>query len=141
MIDVSNDDGITILAQYLHYALKSAGDANIQVMTLAAKAMGHLSKGTSTITTECVEFEMKNALEWMQGDRQRYAASLILKELALNSPVLFYSHVPTFLDVIWTALRDSKSNYRECAAETLGACLQLISERESRFRFFFLFFD
>lgn len=122
------------MSQYLDLTLKG-GDQS-QVLVLAAKALGHLAKGNSNIVTECIEFELKNALDWLQGDRHRYAASLILKELALNAPVLFYSHVSTFIDVIWVTLRDLKPSIRECAVEALGACLQLISERDSRLKGF-----
>lgn len=46
-------------------------------------------------------------------DRNRYeprrqAAVLVLKELAQNSPTLFYVHVSTFVELIWVALRDPK---------------------------------
>lgn len=61
---------------------------------------------------ECVEFEVKRSLEWLQ-ERERYeprrhAAVLVLKELAQNSPTLFYVHVSSFVDLIWVALRDPK---------------------------------
>jgi len=45
------------------------------------------------------------------GDRQearRHASVLVLKELAINAPTLFYSYVQQFFDSIWGALRDTK---------------------------------
>ena len=36
---------------------------------------------------------------------------LVLKELAYNSPTLFYVHVSTFVDIVWVALRDQKVFY------------------------------
>ncbi len=97
--------------------------------------LGHLSRDNSTITAGLVEFEIKSALEWLQGERQenkRHAACLVLSQLAKNTPTLFYSYVPTFVDLIWAALRDPKPVIRECAVEALGACLELISKRENR---------
>jgi serine/threonine-protein kinase mTOR len=53
----------------------------------------------------------KKKLKIVQGDRnenRRYAAVLVLKELALNSSTLIYSYVPQILDLIWIPLRDPK---------------------------------
>jgi FKBP12-rapamycin complex-associated protein len=78
---------------------------------------------------------MKSALEWLQGERneiKRHAACLVLFQLAKNTPTLFYSYVPTFAELIWVALRDTKPTIRESAVVALGACLALISKREAR---------
>jgi hypothetical protein len=51
-----------------------------------------------------VEFEVKRALEWLQDathQSRRYAAVLVLKELAENAPTLFYVHVSSFFDLVW----------------------------------------
>ena len=43
-----------------------------------------------------VDMEMKRALEWLTGfknEATRYAAILIIYELATNAPALFYIHV------------------------------------------------
>ena len=50
--------------------------------------IGHLalSGSNSSHTQEFVEFEVKRALEWLQGDRneaKRYSAVLVLKNYAL----------------------------------------------------------
>ena len=48
------------------------------------------------------------------GDRQearRHASVLVLKELAVNAPTLFYSYVQQFFDSIWGALRDPKVRF------------------------------
>ncbi len=57
-------------------------------MKIAAQAIGHMSRITSTITLDCVEFDLQRAFEWLQGERhegKRHAACLILMELAGNS--------------------------------------------------------
>ena len=79
-----------------------------------------------------MEFEVKRALEWLSSDRhesRRHAAVLVLRELAKNSPTLFYAYVPQVLELIWTALRDPKVTIRESAAECLSSCLEIISHR------------
>lgn len=134
LISLAYDDATSIIANYYRFGFKSNDP---QVMGWASKALGHLSLINSNITAECVEFDMQRALEWLQGERQeakRHAACLVLRELATNAPTLFYGYVAPFVEFIWVALRDPKPVIRECAVEALGACLKLISQRESRFR-------
>eukprot|EP01117_Protostelium_nocturnum_P014316 TRINITY_DN5444_c0_g1_i3.p1 TRINITY_DN5444_c0_g1~~TRINITY_DN5444_c0_g1_i3.p1 ORF type:complete len:2209 (+),score=787.54 TRINITY_DN5444_c0_g1_i3:161-6787(+) len=135
LIDVAYDNYTSILSNYYRMGLRSNDQA---VMTWAAKAIGSMSCIGSTITAECVAFDMRGALEWLQvAERQetkRHAACLILRELALKSPTLFYGYVSSFVDLVWVALRDPKPAIRECAVEALEAALELISERENRFR-------
>jgi FKBP12-rapamycin complex-associated protein len=72
-----------------------------------------------------------------QGDRseqRRYAAVLVLKEVAENAPTSFNVHVGAFLDRIWVALRDPKVLVREAAIEALRGCLSLIAKRTSKQR-------
>ena len=84
-----------------------------------------------------MESEVKSALEWLQSDRvesRRFAAVLIVRELAKNSPTLLYAFVPQILDCVWVALRDSKVLIRETAAEAVGACFEIISPRDALLR-------
>ncbi|KAG5519204.1 hypothetical protein PMAC_002292 [Pneumocystis sp. 'macacae'] len=106
-----------------------------QTMVLASKALGRLAVPGGTLTSEFVDFEVKRAIEWLQGDRyenRRLAAVLVLRELALNSPTLIYSYISQIFDLIWVALRDSKVMIRNSAADTLSACLEIIYQRESQ---------
>jgi FKBP12-rapamycin complex-associated protein len=52
-------------------------------------------------------------------EARRYAAVLILRELARNAPTVFNVHVPAFIDAIWPALRDSSLTIREAAVRVL----------------------
>eukprot|EP01132_Coremiostelium_polycephalum_P005602 gene5602-6970_t len=137
LIDVDYDENatkITRLANYLRIGLSSNDHT---VMQMASKALGRLARSSGTLTAECVEFEVTRALEWLSGERfeaRRHAAVLVLKELAQNSPTLFYVHAGSFVDSIWVALKDTKVAIREGAVEALRACLELIAERESRLR-------
>jgi hypothetical protein len=73
-------------------------------------ALGHLARAGGALTVDIVQFQVKEALEWLDqedgSERRRLAAVLVLKELARNTPTLFNAYVDGFLDNIWTALRD-----------------------------------
>lgn len=69
------------------------------------------------------------------GDRNesgRYAAVLIIKEMARNVPNLFHAFVGRVFERIWVALRDTRVLVREGAAEAMGACLGIVSSREKQ---------
>ena len=99
--------------------------------------MGHLATPGGALTAELVESEVKSALEWLTSERQesrRFAAVLVVRELAKNTPTLLYAFVPQILECIWVALRDPKVLIRETAAEAVGACLEIISARDATLR-------
>lgn len=115
------------------------------VTELAARALGKLALPGGPLTLDFVEFEVKRALEWLSGtliynrvgdrnEQRRYAAVLVLKELANNSSTLLYSFVSQILDLIWIPLRDQKVSIREGAAEGLAACLKLVSIRQNQIK-------
>lgn len=85
-----------------------------------------------------MDSELKRALDWLgQFERyepRRYAAVLVLKELAINAPTLFNVHIINFIDVIWVALNDTSLMIREAAVEALRACLDVIINREPSLR-------
>lgn len=125
---------MTRFANYLHYLLPGT---DVQVMVLAAKALGRLAIPGGTRTAEFVEFEIKRSLEWLQGDRiesRRHAAALLIAELGYNAPTLVYTYIPQIFEAIWVVLRDQKVTIREASAEALNACLILILQRDSSLR-------
>ncbi|KAF2748222.1 hypothetical protein M011DRAFT_467267 [Sporormia fimetaria CBS 119925] len=106
-------------------------------MIPAAMALGRLAKPGGTLTAELVDAEVKSALEWLQLDRtdtRRFAAVLILRELAKNSPTLMYQWIAQIFDVIWVAIRDPLCMIREGAAQAISACFDIISPRDSGMR-------
>lgn len=137
LIDFDGDDAAqktTRFARYLRNAMLSNDNA---VLIFAARALGRLAVPGGPLTAELVESEIKNALEWLQSDRQenrRFAAVLSIRELAKNSPTLLYAFVPQILEVIWVALRDSKVLIRETAAEAVSACFEIIAARDAQLR-------
>ncbi|KAG2328397.1 hypothetical protein Bca52824_011125 [Brassica carinata] len=89
-----------------------------EILVLASRVLGHLARAGGVMTSDEVEFQMKTAFDWLHGDRveyRRFAAVLILKEMAENASTVFNVHVPQFVDAIWVALRDPQLQVRERA--------------------------
>ena len=76
--------------------------------------------------------QVRRAIEWLgdKGEARRYAAALILRELAENAPAVFNVHVRAFIDAIWNGLRDPKQLVREASVAALRVrppCLHLVN--------------
>ncbi|KAF3491110.1 phosphatidylinositol 3-kinase tor2 [Arthroderma uncinatum] len=124
----------TRFASYLRSALRSNDNS---VLLFAAGCLGHLAKPGGALTAELVESEIQSALEWLQTERQenrRFAAVLVIQELAKGSPTLLYGFIPQVFDLIWVALRDPKVVIRETAAEAVSECFEIIAARDSLVR-------
>ncbi|PRQ22228.1 putative non-specific serine/threonine protein kinase [Rosa chinensis] len=138
LIDVAlgeNASKVSKFANYIRTAFELKRDPDILV--LASRVLGHLARAGGAMTADEVECQIKIALEWLRGDRieyRRFAAVLILKEMAENASTVFNVHVPEFVDAIWVALRDPVLAIRERAVEALRACLGVIEKRETRWR-------
>ena len=137
LIDVDHDDSTQKTTRYANYLRSIMRGNDNHCMVLAAKTLGQLAAPGGTLTSELVESEMKQALEWLQIDRQenrRFASVLLLRELARSSPTLIYSFISQILDLIWVALRDPKVLIRETAAEALASCLTIMKFRDQKNR-------
>lgn len=141
LIDVAyeeNETKFTRFANYIRMVFQQSNDhSDGSLLKMASKALGHLARAGGTLAADIVEFEVKRALEWLEGDRseqRRLAAVLVLKELAFNTPALFNVYVDTFLERIWETIRDPKTNIRIAAVEALTCCLVLIEKRVQRTR-------
>ncbi|XP_058190488.1 serine/threonine-protein kinase TOR [Rhododendron vialii] len=138
LIDVSlgeNASKVSRFSNYMRTVFEVKRDRNILI--LASNVLGHLARAGGAMTADEVEWQVKNALEWLKGERieyRRFAAVLILKEMAENASTVFNVHVPDFVDAIWVALRDPTLAVRERAVEALRACLRVIEKRETRWR-------
>ncbi len=69
--------------------------------------------------------QVKRSLDWLRGESQgnrRYAAVLILREMAENAPAVFNVHVRSFIEIIWAGLRDAKVIVREASVAALRVC-------------------
>ncbi|KAI9000239.1 armadillo-type protein [Gaertneriomyces semiglobifer] len=137
LIDFDGEENTTKTTRFANYLRIVLPGHDPQITLLAAKALGRLALCGGTLTAEFVEFEVKRALEWLQGDRheaRRYAAVLVIRELAVSAPTLIYAFVGQILDLIWVGLRDPKVVIREGAADALSATLALVQVRENRQR-------
>uniref|UniRef100_A0A452YXH8 Serine/threonine-protein kinase TOR n=3 Tax=Aegilops tauschii subsp. strangulata TaxID=200361 RepID=A0A452YXH8_AEGTS len=138
LIDMPFGEGaskVSKFASFLRNVFEVKRDPEILVP--ASTVLGHLAKAGGAMTADEVERQIKTALGWLEGDRveyRRFAAVLILKEMAENASTTFNVHVPEFVDAIWVALRDPKQAVRERAVEALRACLHVIEKRETRWR-------
>ncbi|KAI7861526.1 armadillo-type protein [Spinellus fusiger] len=131
LIDLEPEGNVSRFHNYLRNMLPYNDPL---VMTPAARVLGRLAVSSSTLTADLVDTQVEHALEWLQGDRSRLAAVLVLRELAVNAPTLIYAYVPRILDLIWVALRDSRQLIREHAADCLSQCLDIVQQRETPMR-------
>ncbi|KAI9026899.1 armadillo-type protein [Hyaloraphidium curvatum] len=137
LIDFDGEDNNTKVTRFANYLRLVLPGSDGPTMVLAAKSLGRLALVGSTLTADFVDFEVRRAMEWLQGERQesiRYAAVLVLRELGENAPTLVYGYVAQILDLVWVALRDPKVSIREAAAATLSVCLDLVQARDSQMR-------
>lgn len=138
LIDVKLGESASKVSRFssnMRYLFEEKHD--YEVLILGSKVLGHLARAGGAMTADEVEHQVKNALEWLKGERieyRRFAAVLILKEMAENAPTVFNVHVPVFVDAVWVALRDPSVAVRERAVEALRACLCVIEKRETRWR-------
>ncbi|KAH9655479.1 serine/threonine-protein kinase TOR [Citrus sinensis] len=138
LIDVAlgeNASKVSKFSNYMRTVFEVKRDR--EILVLASKVLGHLARAGGAMTADEVEFQVKMALDWLRGDRveyRRFAAVLILKEMAENASTVFNVHVAEFVDAIWVALRDPTLAVRERAVEALRACLRVIEKRETRWR-------
>ncbi|KAI4295808.1 hypothetical protein L6164_035812 [Bauhinia variegata] len=138
LIDVAlgeNASKVSKFSSYMRTVFDTKRDPEILVH--ASRVLGHLARAGGAMTADEVERQVKIALEWLRGNRveyRRFAAVLILKEMAENASTVFNVHVPEFVDAIWDALRDPALPVRERAVEALRACLRVIEKRETRWR-------
>ena len=124
----------TRFASYLRTALRTNDN---QVLLHGARCLGRLAKPGGALTAELVESEIQSALEWLQSERnehRRYAAVLIIRELAKGSPTLLYGFVPQIFELVWVCLRDPKVLIRETAADAVSECFQIIAARDIHVR-------
>ncbi|KAL2355347.1 TOR1 phosphatidylinositol 3-kinase [Cryomyces antarcticus] len=101
-------------------------------MIAAAQALGKLAKPGGALTTEIVESQSQLALEWLHSERienRRFAAVLILREFARNSPTQVFPKIEEIFEIIWVALRDPQVLIRETAAEAVSLCFETIVDR------------
>ncbi|PHT28521.1 Serine/threonine-protein kinase TOR [Capsicum baccatum] len=110
LIDVTINENASKVAKFYNYMRTTfETKRDPEILVLASKVLGQLARSGGAMTADEVECQLKVALEWLHGERieyRRFAAVLILKEMAENASTVFNVHVPEFVDAIWVALRD-----------------------------------
>lgn len=137
LIDFKGDDAAQKVPKFSNYIKRTLEGNDTSAMIIAARCLGRLATPGGALTAELVEAEVKHALEWLTSERnenRRFAAVLILKELARNSSTLLYPYIPGILASIWEGLRDQKVLIRETAAETVSQCFKILSARDPQQR-------
>ena len=125
------------------------------VAEAAARAMGKMARVGGPLVAGIADREIKRCVGWLRADARvdavsnnaggthevgsgsgarRYAAVLVLRELAEHAPEVFNVHISSFIDAVWPALRDSRLFARQAAVRALRACLVVIERRETRYR-------
>ncbi|CAM0955902.1 unnamed protein product [Alopecurus aequalis] len=96
-----------------------------EILVRASKVLGHLANVGGALTAHKVERQIITTALWWLGEDQveyrRFAALLILKEMAANAFTVFKDYIPEFADAILIALSDPKLVIRERAAEAVCA--------------------
>eukprot|EP01064_Diplonema_japonicum_P019905 TRINITY_DN2882_c0_g1_i3.p1 TRINITY_DN2882_c0_g1~~TRINITY_DN2882_c0_g1_i3.p1 ORF type:complete len:2463 (+),score=482.32 TRINITY_DN2882_c0_g1_i3:61-7449(+) len=119
------------LAQLGNYTRLALRNSDKSTVTAATRTLGRLAKKGGVLTAEHIEREAKKALEALSErdvkDIKLYTAVLVVKELALNVPALFFPYVEKCIKPIWTAIRDSSLHIREAGCAALRALLDILS--------------
>ncbi len=112
--------------------------ADAAVIELASKAMARLTQVsgayTSNLKLDLIDHEMKRSIEMLQAprhDAKRYAAVLVLREIAFSMPTFFFQNVSHFFGVIFAAVNDPSQQLREAAVNAVRAALVLVAQRET----------
>ncbi|KAG8995960.1 phosphatidylinositol kinase- protein kinase tor1 [Tulasnella sp. JGI-2019a] len=140
LIDAEQEDTMEFkknLFRLYNYVKTLLPSQDMNVMIAASKTLGRIAEaGGASFGDHFVDFEVPRALQLLQGDKDsgKYAAVLVLRELARHSPNHYYTYVSLVFDKIWIALRDARSVVREGAAELLAACLDIVQNRERNTR-------
>lgn len=133
LIDFKGDDAAQKVTRFSNLIRKVLEGNDTLAMVVAARCLGRLATPGGALTAELVEAEAKHALEWLTSERnenRRFAAVLILRELARNSSTLLFLYIPGILLSIWEGLRDQKVVIRETSAEVVGSCFKILHVRD-----------
>ncbi|KAK5135249.1 hypothetical protein LTR08_005499 [Meristemomyces frigidus] len=135
LIDFKGDDAAIKVTRFSNLLKRTLEGNDTIAMIVAAKCLGRLAAPGGALTAELVDAEVKHALEWLTSDRtenRRFAAVLILRELARHNGTLLYHAVPGILANIWEGLRDQKVVIRETSAEVVSQLFRILSARDQQ---------
>ena len=67
-----------------------------ETIEMASRTFGRVASSEGALKSSFVDMEMKRALDWLKTDKNdmtRYAAILMINELATHASALFYQYV------------------------------------------------
>nr|QGN03465.1 target of rapamycin [Ixodes ricinus] len=135
LLEVDSGNTGARISRFANYLRNILPSNDTTVTELAAYAIGRLTTVGSTFTAEYADFVKDRAIEWLNEERheaKRHAAVLILQELAMSTPTVFFQNVPPVFDCIFNAVRDPKPMIREGAVLALRAALVVTAQRETK---------
>ncbi|KAJ3319429.1 phosphatidylinositol kinase- protein kinase tor1 [Boothiomyces sp. JEL0866] len=127
-IKAINTENIPIFANYLRILLP-----NSENILEISKTIGKIC----TLSTVYLDFEINNALEWIQQKEKRSKAVIILNQIAIQNQILNYTR--QIVDLIFLGLRDERLQVRINSGELLFNLLKqqnisIIGEMKRGFR-------
>jgi len=132
LIDANSAAAETKLIKFAT-ALSDALKCNSEfgIIELIANALGCMAKSSLISHLDFIERELRNALDWLGSytSHRRFAACVILQQLAENAPTIFFMRVKEFFDNIWGPMCDTTERTRHAASEALSACLAVLVHR------------
>ena len=91
LIGFRGDDATNKVTKFHNYIKRTLEGNDTSAMVVAAKCLGRLATPGAAYSTELVEAQVRQAMEWLTSERnenRRFAAVLVLRELAKNSSTL-----------------------------------------------------
>lgn len=137
LIGVETGNTSTRYSKYVNY-LRKATYNDLNLIELAAYASGKIAQqSSSTYGSSYVDFEIRQATEWITSAQERseltrHHAVLSLIELAISAPTYFSSHICSVIDALFVPLRDPKAAIREAAVNALRAALSVVASKETK---------
>ena len=117
LIDCDAIDAAQKASKYSNYLWAALRSNDARVLDRSAQALGHLARPGRAYIVELVEAEVTSAFEWLQPDNKqesrKLAAVLLMRELAKNSPTLFYGFIPQIFDLTGMLVATRKKTFAE----------------------------
>ncbi|CAM9685062.1 unnamed protein product, partial [Ectocarpus sp. 12 AP-2014] len=116
---------------HLSYTLETS--KNYELLNEVAKALGYMARTSISSSSEYVENEISQALQWLKEENwhRKLAACLVLRELAQKAPSWVYGSMHDIIPHIVKAVHGDIEKLRETAAEALTMCLAMSARRRN----------
>jgi len=137
MVEVCEQDAedtrkyILFFHTYINNILHAATE-DIELAKEAARTLGKVIRSAGEIASRLLEEDVGYACNLTKRGKndQRLIAVLVLEQLAVNAPTLFFRHVNDFFHHIFDVLCDEHVEVRVAAEQALYACFLLLDARK-----------